>query len=379
MTGAGLGALLGSAEGSMYAEEHPEAEDAILKGMAIGAAAGTGATKIVRHLVKKQRLSDINERRVAILDTLARNKEKVKTEIDEWKKYRDKMQKDTIKNLYSVHLDSIHNPKLRDLVAELRKKKNHHQDILNEANFSDKNPLRVYKEHLKSKGFDEKKVQEWVDDMQQKGRVQYIHAPNIYSFSDIPWTNTDGADLFRKFRETELEDLLNEGLLKARNKGNDISRSTEELIRLRVRRGDQDNNLFFKRHLPFVNSGYRERRSYIRRTIEDILGSFKDDWKKYERQYKERQYRERKNRSWYERSNKQSTGRSSYSNSDVEILRRFGINTEASSAGEFKKSYRAAVMKHHPDRGGRTEDMQEINNAWDNLKKTDWMDKFNKG
>ncbi len=34
---------------------------------------------------------------------------------------------------------------------------------------------------------------------------------------------------------------------------------------------------------------------------------------------------------------------------------------------ELKKEYKKLVFKHHPDRGGRTEDMQEINAEYDRL------------
>jgi hypothetical protein len=34
---------------------------------------------------------------------------------------------------------------------------------------------------------------------------------------------------------------------------------------------------------------------------------------------------------------------------------------------EAKKRYRELAMKHHPDRGGRTEDMQEINNEYEKV------------
>ena len=34
---------------------------------------------------------------------------------------------------------------------------------------------------------------------------------------------------------------------------------------------------------------------------------------------------------------------------------------------ELKKQYRSLALKHHPDRGGRTQDMQEINNEYEAL------------
>lgn len=36
---------------------------------------------------------------------------------------------------------------------------------------------------------------------------------------------------------------------------------------------------------------------------------------------------------------------------------------------EIKRQYRKLALKHHPDRGGRLEDMQRINAEWDVLKK----------
>lgn len=37
---------------------------------------------------------------------------------------------------------------------------------------------------------------------------------------------------------------------------------------------------------------------------------------------------------------------------------------------EGAKMYRELASKHHPDHGGNTSDMQEINNEWDELKPT---------
>jgi hypothetical protein len=42
-----------------------------------------------------------------------------------------------------------------------------------------------------------------------------------------------------------------------------------------------------------------------------------------------------------------------------------GFKTKA----EATKHYRGLAAKHHPDRGGKTEDMQRINAAWDEFKK----------
>lgn len=41
--------------------------------------------------------------------------------------------------------------------------------------------------------------------------------------------------------------------------------------------------------------------------------------------------------------------------------------TNPTTLEELKKEYKKLVFKHHPDRGGRTEDMQEINAEYDRL------------
>ena len=41
--------------------------------------------------------------------------------------------------------------------------------------------------------------------------------------------------------------------------------------------------------------------------------------------------------------------------------------TNVSSKEEVKKQYKELAMKHHPDKGGKTEDMQEINNEYEKL------------
>ncbi len=39
------------------------------------------------------------------------------------------------------------------------------------------------------------------------------------------------------------------------------------------------------------------------------------------------------------------------------------------SIEECKRQYRKLAMRHHPDRGGRLEDMQQVNAEWDYLRK----------
>lgn len=43
------------------------------------------------------------------------------------------------------------------------------------------------------------------------------------------------------------------------------------------------------------------------------------------------------------------------------------FNTTPTTAEELKKQYKTLAMAHHPDRGGNTSDMQEINNEYDIL------------
>lgn len=46
------------------------------------------------------------------------------------------------------------------------------------------------------------------------------------------------------------------------------------------------------------------------------------------------------------------------------------FNPRPSTLDEGAKMYRELASKHHPDHGGNTSDMQEINNEWDELKPT---------
>lgn len=43
---------------------------------------------------------------------------------------------------------------------------------------------------------------------------------------------------------------------------------------------------------------------------------------------------------------------------------------------DAKKKYREQAAKHHPDRGGNTKDMQDINNAWEAFKKSSDFNKL---
>lgn len=50
------------------------------------------------------------------------------------------------------------------------------------------------------------------------------------------------------------------------------------------------------------------------------------------------------------------------------IFARFGVpQASRMDKGELKKYYRVLVVKHHPDKGGKTKDMQYINAAYDVL------------
>lgn len=40
------------------------------------------------------------------------------------------------------------------------------------------------------------------------------------------------------------------------------------------------------------------------------------------------------------------------------------------SIEELKEQYKKLCFQHHPDKGGKTEDMQQINAEFDELKKT---------
>ena len=53
-----------------------------------------------------------------------------------------------------------------------------------------------------------------------------------------------------------------------------------------------------------------------------------------------------------------------------------GVNTGAKTKKEVTDAYKKMVKKHHPDLGGDTAKMQEVNSAMDNIKKTDWFQKL---
>lgn len=46
------------------------------------------------------------------------------------------------------------------------------------------------------------------------------------------------------------------------------------------------------------------------------------------------------------------------------------FNPRPATLDEGAKMYRELASKHHPDHGGNTSDMQEINSEWDELKPT---------
>lgn len=48
---------------------------------------------------------------------------------------------------------------------------------------------------------------------------------------------------------------------------------------------------------------------------------------------------------------------------------KFNFFKDVTTVEELKKQYKALAFKHHPDKGGRVEDMQQINNEYDELYK----------
>jgi hypothetical protein len=53
-----------------------------------------------------------------------------------------------------------------------------------------------------------------------------------------------------------------------------------------------------------------------------------------------------------------------------------GLSGEEKTKAEVRKKYYQAAMKHHPDRGGKPEDMKRINNAMDEIKNSSWFQKL---
>lgn len=58
-------------------------------------------------------------------------------------------------------------------------------------------------------------------------------------------------------------------------------------------------------------------------------------------------------------------------------FKNFGVDTSRiKTKKQFDERYRFLAKKHHPDIGGSTKNMQTINVAKDNLKKSDWYEKL---
>lgn len=53
-----------------------------------------------------------------------------------------------------------------------------------------------------------------------------------------------------------------------------------------------------------------------------------------------------------------------------------GLSGNEKTKAEVKKRFRQMAMTHHPDRGGSEEKMKAINNAYDQIQKTDWFSKL---
>ena len=49
---------------------------------------------------------------------------------------------------------------------------------------------------------------------------------------------------------------------------------------------------------------------------------------------------------------------------------------DVKTKADAKKKYREQAAKHHPDRGGNTKDMQDINNAWEAFKRSSDFNKL---
>lgn len=53
-----------------------------------------------------------------------------------------------------------------------------------------------------------------------------------------------------------------------------------------------------------------------------------------------------------------------------------GVSKNAKTKKEVTQKYRDLAMKHHPDRGGDSQKMKDVNEAFDTIKKSDWFDKL---
>ena len=56
--------------------------------------------------------------------------------------------------------------------------------------------------------------------------------------------------------------------------------------------------------------------------------------------------------------------------------RDLGISGTETTKAEVKKRYHEMARKHHPDHGGKTEDMQRVNMAWDEIQQDPWFHKL---
>jgi len=57
-------------------------------------------------------------------------------------------------------------------------------------------------------------------------------------------------------------------------------------------------------------------------------------------------------------------------------LKFLGIKKDVATKKEVTNHFRDLAKKHHPDKGGSEQYMRDINNAYDNIKKSEWFDKL---
>jgi len=60
-------------------------------------------------------------------------------------------------------------------------------------------------------------------------------------------------------------------------------------------------------------------------------------------------------------------------------LKHLNLHGKEKTKMEVKRAYREAAKKAHPDMGGSEEKMKHVNNAYDNIQKSDWFDKLASG
>lgn len=81
-------------------------------------------------------------------------------------------------------------------------------------------------------------------------------------------------------------------------------------------------------------------------------------------------------RNYYRRSGGYGSPAKSLVDTHEKALKTLGLTGKEKTKSEFMKSFKAAAMRHHPDRGGDPEKMKEINSAKEHLEQSGWLKKL---